>query len=136
MSNALKLRLKTIVAALGMVLILGSTVRAMEIRDVVDVRGVRAHHLVGYGLVVGLKGTGDSSRATGKALRRFLARAGMTVEAGELAGRNVALVVLTADLAPFASKGQKFDCSVRVRYCSAVCRLPNSIKVCARCNLD
>ena len=100
------------VAALAAAVVLALPARpaqALEIRDVVDIKGIRANHLVGYGLAVGLQGTGDSGRATRRALRRFLARAGMTLDEHETASRNVALVVVTADLAPFAAEGQRFD---------------------------
>lgn len=86
--------------------------QAVEIRDVVDVKGIRANHLVGYGLAVGLAGTGDQGAATRKALRRFLERAGMTLDDREISGRNTALVVVTAELPPFAAEGQTFDCQV------------------------
>ncbi|MBN1808746.1 MAG: flagellar basal body P-ring protein FlgI [Planctomycetes bacterium] len=85
---------------------------AAQIRDVVIVRGVRSQQVIGYGLVVGLKGTGDKSKATQDALNRFFVRAGMTMKAGDTNPRNVALVLVTAEIPPFAQEGQRIDVTV------------------------
>lgn len=85
---------------------------AAQVRDVATVKGVRSQQLIGYGLVVGLKGTGDKSRVTLKALKRFFDRAGMTVDAQDLNSRNVALVLCTAELPPFAEEGMRLDVTV------------------------
>ena len=86
--------------------------RAAQIRDVCTVKGVRSQQLIGYGLVVGLKGTGDKSRVTFKALKRFFDRAGMTVSASDINSRNVALVLVTTELPPFAEEGMRLDVTV------------------------
>ncbi len=83
-----------------------------RIKDVVKVKGVRENILIGYGLVVGLRGTGDSSGQTaGRALRRMLKKMGMDSGAN-VESKNVASVVVTAKLPPFARAGQKIDITI------------------------
>lgn len=85
---------------------------AARIKDFVRVKGVRDNLLVGYGLVVGLKGTGDSgAEVTGRALLRMFSKMGVKVET-EVKSKNVASVVVTAKLPPFARAGQTIDISV------------------------
>jgi len=85
---------------------------AARLKDVVRVKGVRENLLIGYGLVVGLKGTGDSSAdVTGKALLRMFNKMGMNVEA-DVKSKNVASVVVTARYPAFARAGQKIDITV------------------------
>jgi flagellar P-ring protein precursor FlgI len=82
---------------------------AARIKDVVRIKGVRDNVLIGYGLVVGLKGTGDSGAdVTGKALLRMFNNMGIKVET-EVKSKNVASVVVTANLPAFARAGQKID---------------------------
>lgn len=85
---------------------------AARIKDIVRVKGVRENILIGYGLVVGLKGTGDSSAdVTGKALLRMFNKMGMNVET-EVKSKNVASVVVTTRFPAFARAGQKIDVTV------------------------
>jgi flagellar P-ring protein precursor FlgI len=85
---------------------------AARIKDIVRVKGVRENLLIGYGLVVGLKGTGDSSaEVTGKALLRMFNKMGMNVET-DVKSKNVASVVVTARFPAFARAGQKIDVTV------------------------
>lgn len=85
---------------------------AARIKDIVRIKGVRENLLIGYGLVVGLKGTGDSSAdVTGKALLRMFNKIGMNVET-EVKSKNVASVVVTAKLPSFSRAGQKIDVTV------------------------
>jgi len=92
--------------------VLGVTAGAAEIRDVAGVVGVRPNQLVGYGLVVGLRGTGDRGSAAVKAAGRFLGNVGMTLTAGELRSKNIALVTVTAELPPFMKEGSRIDITV------------------------
>jgi flagellar P-ring protein precursor FlgI len=86
--------------------------QAARIKDIVRVKGVRENLLIGYGLVVGLKGTGDSSAdVTGKALSRMFSKMGMNIET-EVKSKNVASVVVTARFPAFARAGQKIDITV------------------------
>lgn len=86
-----------------------------RIRDVVDVEGVRQNDLVGYGIVVGLNGTGDSVRNspfTEDSLTLILERLGINVQGEEIKPNNVAAVLVTATLPPFARNGSAIDVSV------------------------
>jgi flagellar P-ring protein precursor FlgI len=81
----------------------------VRIKDLVEMRGVRSNQLVGFGLVVGLQGTGDSkaSLATNKAVATMLSRLGQTVNPADVTTKNIAAVAVTADLPPFARIGDK-----------------------------
>ncbi|HYD88268.1 MAG TPA: flagellar basal body P-ring protein FlgI [Vitreimonas sp.] len=86
-----------------------------RIKDVADFEGVRENQLVGYGLVVGLAGTGDSLRNspfTRQSLAAMLERLGVNAATGNLNTRNVAAVMVTANLPPFASQGSRIDVTV------------------------
>lgn len=86
-----------------------------RIKDVTDFEGVRENQLVGYGLVVGLAGTGDSLRnsiMTRQSLQAMLERLGVNTADGNLNTRNVAAVMVTANLPPFASQGSRIDVTV------------------------
>jgi flagellar P-ring protein precursor FlgI len=88
---------------------------APRIKDIVDVEGVRENQLVGYGLVVGLQGTGDSLRNspfTRQSLESMLERLGVNTRDGNLNTRNVAAVMVTANLPAFATQGARIDVSV------------------------
>ena len=79
-----------------------------RIRDVVDVQGVRENDLVGYGIVVGLNGTGDTVRNspfTEDSLTHMLERLGVNVQGEQIKPKNVAAVLVTATLPPFARNG-------------------------------
>lgn len=86
-----------------------------RIKDIATIQGIRGNQLMGYGLVVGLQGTGDSTRSspfTDQSIKSMLDRMGINVRSGELRARNVAAVVVTAELPPFAGKGARIDVSV------------------------
>ena len=87
-----------------------------RIKDIATVAGVRSNQLVGYGLVVGLDGTGDqTSQApfTIQSLKSMLAQFGIVVPAGVTSQlKNVAAVAVNAELAPFAKPGQLMDVTV------------------------
>jgi flagellar P-ring protein precursor FlgI len=86
-----------------------------RIKDLVDVEGVRGNDLVGYGLVVGLDGSGDSIRSspfTEEALANLLERLGVNVSGEQFAPRNVAAVMVTSSLPPFARAGSRIDVTV------------------------
>ena len=87
---------------------------AVRLKDLVRFRGVRSNPLVGLGLVIGLSGTGDSKQnlATNKAAAQLLSRLGAQVNPNEVVTRNIAAVVVTADLPPFARIGDKVDIRV------------------------
>ena len=88
---------------------------ATRIKDIVAVQGVRANQLVGYGLVVGLNGTGDSPRNspfTEQSLQSMLDRMGINVRNSKTRTRNIAAVIVTAELPAFAGKGSRIDVTV------------------------
>jgi flagellar P-ring protein precursor FlgI len=91
------------------------TAAATRIKDIVTVQGVRANQLVGYGLVVGLNGTGDSPRNspfTEQSLQSMLDRMGINVRNSKARTRNIAAVIVTAELPAFAGKGSRIDVTV------------------------
>ena len=88
---------------------------APRIKDLVEFEGVRGNDLVGYGLVVGLKGTGDAIRNapfTEEALANLLERLGVNVAGEDFKPENVAAVIVTATLPPFARPGGRIDATV------------------------
>ncbi|MGE3757885.1 MAG: flagellar basal body P-ring protein FlgI [Pseudobdellovibrionaceae bacterium] len=98
--------------ALFVTLITG-TAQAARLKDIANIRGVRSNQLVGYGVVVGLNGTGDSkSEFTNKSIERMLDRLGVKVAGKDVSSKSVAAVIITADLPPFARSGNKLDITV------------------------
>ena len=111
--------LAELVFAFGFVvaLLLGSAAaEATRIKELASVQGVRSNALTGYGLVVGLDGTGDQTTQTPfttQSLQAMLQQLGVTVPAGTaMQLRNVAAVIVTAQLPPFAQPGQAIDVNV------------------------
>lgn len=89
------------------------TVYAERIKDLASIAGVRSNQLVGYGLVVGLDGSGDSTVYTTQSLKSMLAQFGITVPPGVNAqSKNVAAVSLHTELPPFSKPGQTIDVTV------------------------
>nr|WP_199065236.1 flagellar basal body P-ring protein FlgI [Chromobacterium sp. ASV5] len=86
---------------------------AQRLKDIANIGGVRPNQLIGYGLVVGLDGSGDkvtSSPFTGQSMSNMLNQLGVQVPPGtKLDPKNVAAVTLTATLPPFARRGQSID---------------------------
>ena len=89
---------------------------AMRLKEVASVQGVRTNQLVGYGIVVGLDGTGDQTTSTPfttQSINALLQQMGVTVPAGtSMQLKNVAAVMVTAQLPPFAQPGQLIDVTV------------------------
>ena len=87
--------------------------QADRIKDLASLAGVRNNQLVGYGLVVGLSGTGDANLGiTLQSMQAMLSRFGMSTDTSGLSGTNAAAVMVTADLAPFIKPGQTLDVTV------------------------
>ena len=102
---------------LGLVALLFAQAAAAQIRikDLVEFDGVRGNDLVGYGLVVGLNGTGDGLRNspfTEDIMANILERLGVNVTGEQFRARNVAAVLVTATLPPFARTGSRIDVTV------------------------
>jgi len=92
-----------------------SHAKTSRIKDIVDIEGVRENQLVGYGLVVGLNGTGDSlnnSPFTEQSLVAMLERLGVSVRGENLNTGNVAAVMVTATLPPFTNQGSRIDVGI------------------------
>lgn len=86
-----------------------------RIKDLVEVEGVRANQLLGYGLVVGLKGSGDrlqNSPFTQQSLEGMLERLGVNITGLNVRTRNIAAVMVTAELPPFPRQGSRLDVSI------------------------
>jgi len=87
-------------------------VRAERIKDIVNIKGVRSNPLWGTGLVVGLSGTGDDSLLGRQMLASILRHGGTTLNATDITSENIAVVLVTAELLPFARKGARMDITV------------------------
>lgn len=86
---------------------------ADRLKDITSIAGIRSNQLVGYGLVVGLDGTGDQSVFTMQSLKSMLSKLGVTIPPGvNPKSKNVAAVSLHAELQPFAKPGQRIDVTV------------------------
>ena len=87
----------------------------VRIKDIASIQGVRSNILIGYGLMVGLSGTGDSAGpVTRQTLTNILERLGLNTkdQIEEIEGENVAAVMVTAELPPFARQGTRIDVTV------------------------
>ena len=91
--------------------LLTATAAADRIKDLTTVGGVRDNHLTGFGLVVGLDGTGDDTRspAVKSALTKMLKKLGVTIDPADLKAKNVAAVLITTELPAFAKPGMALD---------------------------
>ncbi len=110
--------MKRFCCALLLIAFAGLSAQAAEqpvrLKEIARVQGVRDNALTGYGLVIGLAGTGDSSknRLTVQSVANTLSHFGVNISPDDLNSRNVAAVMVTAVLPPFAESGQKLDVSV------------------------
>lgn len=88
--------------------------RPTRIRDITEIQGVRENQLLGYGLVVGLQGTGDRQQTyfTIQTLANTLQRLGVQIPPGTSVVKNIAAVMVTAQLPPFSEAGMKMDITV------------------------
>ena len=107
--------MRKLVLILALLLPIAAAAAPVRIKDLADFDGVRGNDLVGYGLVIGLDGTGDSFRNapfTEEMLSGLLERLGVNVTEESLRSKNVAAVLVTADLPPFARAGSRIDVNV------------------------
>jgi len=121
MKGGFKIRLQTLAGSVGCILLPAlmlslciSQVQAARIKDITEIKGVRQNQLIGYGLVVGLDGTGDKdkTRFTFQSLASMLEKMGLTVDPKDIQVKNVAAVMVTANLPPFARVGSHLDALV------------------------
>jgi flagellar P-ring protein FlgI len=114
--NALYTRLQWVALAISIAIVLAAPAHAERIKDIATVAGVRANQLVGYGLIVGLDGTGDqTSQApfTIQSIINMLAKFGVTIPPNTNPQlKNVAAVTIHAELPPFSKAGQTIDVTV------------------------
>ena len=91
-----------------------ATLQSARIKDLASIEGIRDNPLIGYGLVVGLKGTGDSQQTvfSTQTLANMLQRMGVQVNAANVMVKNIAAVFVTAELPPFARPGMQIDVNV------------------------
>ncbi len=123
-NKATRLTRSPILKNLGLALVTGACLlsfsydvqaKTSRIKDIVDVEGVRENQLVGYGLVVGLNGTGDglnNSPFTEQSLIAMLERLGVNIRDQNLNTGNVAAVMVTATLPPFSNQGSRIDVNI------------------------
>jgi len=95
-------------------LLIATTLYATKINDVANIVGVRDNQIIGYSLVVGLKKTGDgtTSKFTLQSIANMLKSMNIDMNSVDIKSKNVAAVVVTANLKPFARQGDKFDITV------------------------
>jgi len=103
--------MKRIMIALLLFVLMPHTASATRIKDIAAFEGVRDNQLIGYGLVVGLNGTGDSDQTKFpvQSLVNVLERMGVTINRSDITVKNVAAVMVTATLPPFVRQGTKID---------------------------
>lgn len=101
-------------ATIALGLLSAQMASAARLKDIASVKGVRENVLIGYGVVVGLKGSGDSGTdVTGQSLARLFSKLGLDVQGNAgIKSKNAAAVIVTAKLPPFARTGNKIDVTV------------------------
>lgn len=98
---------------LFLLLVVPGALRASRVKDLTLIEGSRDNQLVGYGLVVGLAGDGDSNAvATLRAVSNVLQRYGLTINPGDIKAKNTAAVMITADIGAFLKSGTRIDVNV------------------------
>jgi flagellar P-ring protein FlgI len=108
-------RLMTLCLALGLAFVASPVHALSRIKDLAAVEGVRANQILGYGIVVGLNGTGDTlnnAPFTKQSLTAMLERLGVNTRGANMRTANVAAVMVTANLPPFATQGTRLDVTV------------------------
>ncbi|SIQ02669.1 flagellar P-ring protein precursor FlgI [Rhizobium sp. RU35A] len=93
----------------------GSVMAESRIKDIASLQAGRDNQLIGYGLIVGLQGTGDGLRSspfTEQSMRAMLQNLGISTQGGQSGSKNTAAVMVTANLPPFASPGSRLDVTV------------------------
>lgn len=97
----------------AMLMLLANAAFADRLKDMTSIAGVRANQLVGYGIVIGLAGTGDGSTGlTLQSMQSMVSQFGLVTDAASLNGKNAAAVMVTAELPPFVKPGQRLDITV------------------------
>lgn len=115
--NTVLFKKSAVFSIIGAVFLLagGQAAASSRIKDIADFEGVRENQLVGYGLVVGLNGTGDNIKSINfakESLISMLDQLGINARDGQLKSKNIAAVMVTASLPPFARQGSRIDVMV------------------------
>ena len=115
--NTVLFKKSAIFSIIGAVFLLagGQAAASSRIKDIADFEGVRENQLVGYGLVVGLNGSGDNIKSINfakESLISMLDQLGINARDGQLKSKNIAAVMVTASLPPFARQGSRIDVMV------------------------
>ena len=115
--NTVLFKKSAVFSIIGAVFLLagGQAAASSRIKDIADFEGVRENQLVGYGLVVGLNGTGDNIKSINfakESLISMLDQLGINARDGQLKSKNMAAVMFTATLPPFARQGSRIDVMV------------------------
>lgn len=97
---------------LAILLLLTSSIFAQTIKDISNVVGIRDNQLIGYGLVVGLAGTGDKSQFTMQSLQNLLRNSYIKIPTSSIKSKNIAAVMVTSKLPAFARQGDKIKIKV------------------------
>lgn len=105
------MRIAVVAGLCAVTLVVSSTAVAARLKDIADIEGVRGNQLFGYGVVVGLNGTGDgnSVQFTTKGIANMLEKMGIRIDPRDVKVKNVAAVMVTATLPPFIRPGSKID---------------------------
>ena len=109
--NERLIRISGISAIFSLIVIFCLPSYAIRLKDMADLKGVRNNQLIGYGLVVGLDGTGDGKKSlfTVQSMVSMMEKMGITISDKDIAVKNVAAVMITASLPPFAKVGNRID---------------------------
>ncbi len=113
--SLLRSLLGALTGALLLVALSGPALALSRVKDLASIEGVRQNQLVGYGIVVGLNGTGDTLNNipfTKQSLQAMLERLGVNTRGATMRTQNLAAVMVTANLPPFAAQGSRIDVTV------------------------
>ena len=104
---------KFIILILVFIFNLSNSLFADRLKDLVSIAGIRSNQLLGYGIVIGLNGTGDSTtNLTLQSIQSLISQFDIVVSTSDLTAKNAAAVMVTADLPAFSKPGQALDVTV------------------------
>jgi flagellar P-ring protein precursor FlgI len=113
-NNRIRFRWSVYAAAAAALILISSGAGAVRIKDATTLAGVPDNQVVGYGLIVGLNGTGDGNKSafTVNSIASMLEKFGITISASQIKVKNVAAVIVTSDIPPFSPVGTRVDVNV------------------------
>jgi flagellar P-ring protein precursor FlgI len=104
--------MRSAATVLAILLLVALPGRGERIKDIVEIEGIRGNPIWGYGVVVGLNGTGDGSEVSKRALANILRKCDLKLEPKDISSKNIASVMVTSQLPPFARAGTTIDVTV------------------------